>query len=371
MIATNPMDAEKDNMQLEDAIHFDGVGPSTKKIKPSIDSLEAYLIYALKNPTKKLDTKDSLISRLAKNPKLSEESIKELVLLEKNKFFFTSFKNLLRFSESIIGYPFLKDSLRGYLKDSLCRNEIVVKLELQGSILNLENSLPLDLCFKKIQSLSSKDLTEEYFKKVKPKEWQNYISTIILALAEWYAKTRGMSPSQLVDLLNNSLWSNALKKRGPEFLVNNLLASTNFELIASATVFYQQKTIDATNRLIKSENQFAEMTAHNQKLHGELQDKELLIIKLQAEIAELNASHIDALTTSEVESQTLSITLKNQLEDLRVKNLRLIKSSVELLTDGLTAIGRPEPKVNVMKDHAQRVLDSLNAELERLRNLGK
>ena len=371
MSATNSIDSEKGSITLKDAINSGSLGGEIKKIKPSIDSLEAYLINALKNPTKKLDTKDSLISRLAKNPKLSEESIKELILLEKSKFFFTTFKNLLRFSESIIGFPFLKDSLRGYLKDSLCRNEIVVKLGLEGSILNIENSLPLDLCFKKIRSLSSKDLTEEYFNKIKTKEWHNYIATVMLALAEWYAKTRGMTPQQLVDLLNNSLWSNALKKKAPEFLINNLLASTNFELIASATAFYEQKSIDATNRLIKSENQLMETTAHNLELQDKLQNKELMIIKLQSELAELNTNHIDALTTSEIENQTLSITLKNQLEDLRVKNLRLLQSSVELLTDGLTAIGRPEPKVNVMKDHAQRVLGSLNTELERLRGLGK
>lgn len=371
MSNTSSIDSEKSKIPSKDAMHSDGVGAAIKKLKPSIDSLEAYLINALKNPTKKLDTKDSLISKLAKSPKLSEEAIKELVALEKNKLFFTSFKNLLRFSESIVGFPFLKDSLRGYLKDSLCRNEIVIKLGLEGSILNIENSLPLDLCFRKIQSLSYTDLSEEYIKKIKPKEWQNYVATIALALAEWYAKTRGMTPLQLVDLLNNSLWLNALKKKSPDILVNNLLASTNFELIASATAFYQEKSLDASNRLLKSENQLMVATAYKQELEVNLKDKELLIAKLKSDLAELNASHIDALTTSEVENQTLSITLKNQLEDLRVRNLRLIQSSVELLTDGLTAIGRPEPKVNVMKDHAQRVLEALNVELERLKDLSK
>jgi hypothetical protein len=270
-----------------------------------------------------------------------------------------------------VGFPFLKDSLKRYLKDSLCRNEIVIKLGLEGSILNIENSLPLDLCFKKIQSLSSADLTEEYFKKIKPKEWQNYVATITLVLAEWYARTRGMTPSQLVDLLNSSLWSNALKNKNPEIVVNNLLGSTNFELIASATTFYQQKSLDAINRLLKAENQLTETNAANRELESRLNDKDSLITKLQSDLAELNANHIDALATSEVENQTLSITLKNQLEDLRVRNLRLLQSSVELLADGLTAIGRSEPKVNVMKDHAQRVLDGLNAELVRLRDLRK
>jgi hypothetical protein len=366
--STNP---SKEELLAKDTIKSDSVNASTKKIKPSIDSLGAYLIFVLQNPTKKMDIKDSLISKLSKSPKLTEESIKELIFLEKSKYFFTSFRNLLRLSNTIVGFPFLKDSLNGYLKDSLCRNEIIIKLDLAGSILNIENSLPLDLCFKKIQSLSPADLTEEYSKKIKPKEWRNFIATISLALAEWYGNTRGMTPSQLVDLLNSSLWSNSLKKKDPEMIVNNLLGSTDFELIASATNFYQHKALDATNRMLKFENQLTEAIAANQELKTILSDKDLFIAKLQSDLTELNTNHINAIANSEVENQTLSITLKNQLEDLRVRNLRLLQSSVELLDDGLTAISRPEPKVNVMKDHAQRVLKGLNTELENLRGDGK
>jgi len=371
MSGTNSINFKKGEPLSKDTIHSDSAEDVAKKIKPSIDSLEAYLISVLKNPTKKLDIKESLIGKLAKKPKLTEESTRELISLEKSKYFFISFRNLLRFSDSIVGFPALKDSLRGYLKDSLCRNEIVVKLGLEGSILNIENSLPLDLCFKKFQSLFPADLNEEYFKQIKSKDWQNYVATIMLVLAEWYSNNRGMTPSQLVDLLNSSVWSNSLKKTDPDIVVNNLLGSTNFELIASATSFYQQKSLDSTNRLLKVENQLAKVTSANQELESSLNNKDILITKLQSDLAELNESYIDALTKSKIETQTLSINLKNQLEDLRIRNLRLLQSSIELLADGLTAISRSEPKVNVMKDHAQRVLDSLNFELEQLKDLGK
>jgi hypothetical protein len=342
-----------------------------KKIKPTIDGLGAYLIHALENPTKKLDTRDSLISKLAKNPKLTEESVKQLIFLEKNKNFFISFRNLLRFSDLIVGFPFLKDSLKCYLKESLCRNEIIIKLGLEASILNIENAISLNECFKKVKLLSPDDLSEEYFKKIKPKDWQNYRAILTLVLAEWYANTRGLTSVQLVDLLNTSVWSSALKDKDPNVLVKNLLESTDFDLIASAISFYQQKSIDANARLLKSENQLMQLSAVNQELERLLSDKDFLITKLESNLTELNSSHVDALVAQQLENQTLSINLKNQLEDLRVRNLRLLQSSVELLGDGLIAINRSEPKVNVMKDHAQRVLDGLNSELERLKEFGK
>ena len=53
MSETGPIDSAKGRIQPKDAIHSDGAGVTIKKMKPYIDSLEAYLINALKNPTKK------------------------------------------------------------------------------------------------------------------------------------------------------------------------------------------------------------------------------------------------------------------------------------------------------------------------------
>jgi hypothetical protein len=351
----------------KEGVLISGLKVPNKKIKLAIDSLEQLLIFSLKHPTKKLETKDSLISKLAKSPKLSDEVMKELMLLEKNKYFFSSFRNLLRFSDSIVGFPVLKDTLKGYLKESLCRTEIVIKLGLEDSINNIENSMPLEQCLKKIQELSLDDLTEEYFKKIKSKDWKNYRASITLVLAEWFAKTRAMPPSQLVDLINNFLWSKALKKKDPETVVNILLESTNFELIGSATYFYQQKSIDATNRFLKIENQLTEITLIKNKLETILVERDLLINRLQSDLVNLNKNYIETLELKKVEIETITIKFKNQIEDLRVRNLRVMQSSVELLANGLIAISREEPKVNVMKDHAQRVLDCLNTELEFLR----
>jgi hypothetical protein len=351
----------------KEAILTLGVKVANKKIKPAIDTLELLLIFSLANPTKKLEINDSLISKLAKSPKLSDEVIKELILLEKNKYFFTSLRKLLRFSDSIVGFPVLKDTLKGYLKESLCRNEIIVKLGLEDSINNIENSMPIEQCLRKIQELSLENLTEEYFKKIKSKDWKTYLASITLVLAEWFAKTRAISSSQLVDLLNNSLWSRAIKKKDPETVINNLLESTNFEIACSVSYFYEQKSIDAINKFLKTENQLTEITLIKNKLETTLVERNLLINMLQSDLINLNKNYTETLELKKVEIETLTIKFKNQIEDLRVRNLRVMQSSVELLANGLIAISREEPKVNVMKDHAQRVLDSLNAELELLR----
>ena len=54
------------------------------------------------------------------------------------------------------------------------------------------------------------------------------------------------------------------------------------------------------------------------------------------------------------------------IEQMRTRVLRRLKSDVALLEDGLHALRRPEPKVHVMIDAAERVVDALRKEIRNL-----
>ena len=58
--------------------------------------------------------------------------------------------------------------------------------------------------------------------------------------------------------------------------------------------------------------------------------------------------------------------LKDDYQRLRGTVLRRLRADLSLLGDGLHALQRDPPKVNIMRDHAERVLDSLREEAERL-----
>ncbi len=57
----------------------------------------------------------------------------------------------------------------------------------------------------------------------------------------------------------------------------------------------------------------------------------------------------------------------DEYQQLRGGVLRRLREEVSMLEDGLHALKRDPPKVGVMVDHAERVLDSLRREMERLR----
>ena len=58
--------------------------------------------------------------------------------------------------------------------------------------------------------------------------------------------------------------------------------------------------------------------------------------------------------------------LKDDYQRLRGTVLRRLRADVSLLDDGLHALQRDPPKVRVMRDHAERVIDSLRTEAKRL-----
>lgn len=51
--------------------------------------------------------------------------------------------------------------------------------------------------------------------------------------------------------------------------------------------------------------------------------------------------------------------LTDDIEKLRVKALRNSRENLSLLTEGLHALNRTPPKVHVMIDHAERVIESI------------
>lgn len=58
--------------------------------------------------------------------------------------------------------------------------------------------------------------------------------------------------------------------------------------------------------------------------------------------------------------------LNDDREHLRSTVVHRLKREISLLTDGLHALHKNPPKVHVMNDHAERVLDSLQTIIQEL-----
>ena len=101
-------------------------------------------------------------------------------------------------------------------------------------------------------------------------------------------------------------------------------------------------------------------------LRDELNAARQSLSKIEQRLAELKSQVHDQHSAY----QTLDLHLRDQLENLRTRVLNRLKDDERLLTEGLVALRRPVPKVHVMDDHAERVLDSLHNEIKKLEGGG-
>lgn len=61
--------------------------------------------------------------------------------------------------------------------------------------------------------------------------------------------------------------------------------------------------------------------------------------------------------------------MRDDYEKLRGRMLGRLRQEVSLLEDGLHALRKQPPKIHVMEDHAERVIDGLKREIEWLNDL--
>ena len=82
--------------------------------------------------------------------------------------------------------------------------------------------------------------------------------------------------------------------------------------------------------------------------------------KLQEETAEEQSALHQA-------SETQAAHLRDDLEQLRSRLLRRLVTDVDMLGVGLSAIQTPEPRIHVIRDRVERVIDALQIEINKLR----
>ena len=97
-----------------------------------------------------------------------------------------------------------------------------------------------------------------------------------------------------------------------------------------------------------------------EKTTVELDETKSALEKLQRESAEEKA----ALNQS---TETQAAHLRDDFEQLRSRVLRRLVTDVDMLGVGLSAIQGNEPRLHVIRDRVERVIDALQAEINKLR----
>lgn len=179
-----------------------------------------------------------------------------------------------------------------------------------------------------------------------------------------FRSMRGTSVESIQKLLQTSLWAPAARKQKTEAQKVRVLIITRDSAAASITHSLLEKQVTMHSACEGAARRNLEhATVRVAQLEDQLasHDKELIIT--QAEVSRLENKLQEAIDSHQV----YKAQAEDEFEQMRGRVLRRLNEELSLLDDGLHALQRDPPKVHVMLDHAERAIDGLKREMERLR----
>lgn len=338
------------------------------KPKAEITTLEQFIAHAYALKGRKVPLKAKVERQIAQDPRLSDEARERLKDMVSKDITLAVPRQLLLVARQVTGYPGLRGAIRDFVRDTLLRHPIFLDERIEAAIRNLDEAPGPGEMLKQIAATEAKGLPSEFagtFKKAT--EFEQLRTNAVYCMAIWLAESRGLSVAAVTDVLFTSLWAPKAQKLVAD--ASKLDAISSIEELAGVGLACDEYRRLAYERLRASESAIGEAEA----LRTRVQTLEAELDALRSNVSELEETseadqqaHQAELASIRVTTETEAAHLRNDLELQRTRLLRRLKSDVHLLEEGLQALTRPEPKVHVMVDHAERVTDALRQEIKNL-----
>jgi hypothetical protein len=341
-------------------------GTKTSKPKVTIETLEQFIEYAYSRKGQRVILKPKVEKAIAQNPRLDDGALSRLLALAAGDAPLAVPRQLLLLSREIEGYPALRSALGSFVSTVMLRHPAFADAKVQGALRNLPEALSAAEALTKVATFSPAD--EDDKEPLKSAELQALRHNAAHLFACWLASNRGMNAEELATLLFQVMWSPAASELSDDNA--RLRALTEIEQLAGvglACQRFRQQAIEARSsqdhalreanelrlRLAETETYRSTVEEQRDALQAEL---EALRERTAAEIAELRRVH-DVERTH----------LHHGQEQLGGRLVRRLDDAVETLEVGLSALRNKTPRVEVMLERAELVVDALKAEIKNLR----
>ena len=181
----------------------------------------------------------------------------------------------------------------------------------------------------------------------------------------WFKMTHKISLERIQHLIQEHLWR---KRALPRYKTETqklraLMTTRDFAAASIAYSLVERQTLEQKRRADAAIRAEERAKSHVLEMHEKLSKSQKKLTETQSEVDRLGrelGQEIEAHANNRAH-------LKDDYEKIRGQVLRRLKDELSLLDDGLHALRRDPPKVHVMIDHAERAMDGLKREMERLR----
>lgn len=197
-------------------------------------------------------------------------------------------------------------------------------------------------------------------KQFKPKDYNVLKYNIIYLLTIWFVETRGLSAEKLVPHIFSALWQpQALATKDDTERLQILTDIRELAGVGIACLSFK-KQADRQMKITEiTERKFESLSVQLREAKGSTEKSQQGVRVLEKRITEL----ITALDIEKQAHDNARIHLGDDLESFRTRVVRRLKSEVKLLDEGLHALRDNPPKIWIIEDHVERVIDGLKKEL--------
>lgn len=340
------------------------------KPKPDIETFEQFIEYAYRRRGQPAKLESKVKQAIAKHPDLDEAAIGRLLILINADTLLAVPRQILLASKESSGVPLLRGALTDFVAMVMLRHPAFAPEGVRAALRNLPGApLPAE-ALATVAAYTPADVPGS--EPPKPADLKELRRNATHLLATWLAMHRGVSLDDLANQLFHALWEPAARDLVDD--TERLRALTDVEDIAGVGVAAQRYRQQLAEARSEREKALREAGALSQRVDDLIAQKDAA----QAQLLE-RTGELDALRTSS--SQELEA-LRNahsagrmqqghEFESLRGRLVQRLEESIEMLDTGLSALRKetPTPRVSVMVQRAEVVLDALRSELSSLREV--
>lgn len=339
---------------------------STAKPKVEIETLEQFIEYAYGRKGQRVSLKAKVETAIAQNPRLDDGAMSRLLALAMADTLLTVPRQLLLVSREVDGYPALRAALGSFVLTVMQRHPAYADAGVQGALRHLPEALSSADALAKVASFTP--VADGDKELLKGSELQMLRRNAAHLFATWLASSRGMNAQDLAALLFQVLWAPAARDLPDDNA--RLRALTEIEQPAGvglACQRFRQQAIDARSSEDQALRQMSDLRTRLADADAQKSAAESELDALRAELLALREATAAEMAELRQQQEVERTHLRHDQEQLRGRLQRRLDEGVEMLEVGLTALRNKTPRVEVMAERAEHVVDALRAELNNLK----
>jgi len=183
----------------------------------------------------------------------------------------------------------------------------------------------------------------------------------------WLFHARHVRIEELMTLLLQSLWKPAAEKLNTEGLqIKALTEIDEPEAIGCVASRYLKSVVDAQSAEQRSHREAVDLRTEVIGLRENLNLEASKSVQLQQQLDALQLANDEAVGKLKQTNQVTRMHLSHDIEVMRGRLIESLQISIERLETGLSAINRELPRIEVMRERAEIVIDNLKSQLKEL-----